>query len=538
MGRMTSVTDKDNNTTRYTYNANGARSSITYPNGVVGTYTYNQVNLLEQITYSGTDSATQPRYTYTYYPDGNVASETKENGESTTYVYDDLGRLISETLWNGTSLVQRYAYTYDDFGNRTTLTATGADAYTTTYTYNLANHLTSEAKTQSGSTATTTYTYNRNGALTKKDTGTAATTINYSYNSFGELEHSSVGGVTTAYSYLPSGLRFSKTTGGVVTEHFYDGDNVVLDLQGSTVLGEYVYGVNLISKDGSGYYLHNGHGDVTYLTDDDGAITKAYEYDAFGNEENPAATDTNPFRYAGEYYDKETGTYYLRARYYDPVIGRFTQEDPHWNQSNMLYGDDPLKLNNYNYAPSLAAIIQSGNLYVYAMSNPTRYTDPSGESVIAAIIGKATIVGMLRGLTTGVLYQNSGKRFDAGFLNSFVSEFSSSFGSDIGTVLGGPTGTYIGSIIGTSLGAAFGSIAEDYVYNADKTWSDIFASAGKAAAQNLVLGLPATHLKYARELMVDDIGMATKNLVEYNETFGKAVEIFFKAFAEALSLEE
>ena len=48
---------------------------------------------------------------------------------------------------------------------------------------------------------------------------------------------------------------------------------------------------------------------MTYLTDDEGSITKTYEYDAFGNEEDPAATDTNPFRYAGEYYDKETGTY-------------------------------------------------------------------------------------------------------------------------------------------------------------------------------------------------------------------------------------
>ena len=51
----------------------------------------------------------------------------------------------------------------------------------------------------------------------------------------------------------------------------------------------------------------------------------------------------------------------------------------------MLYGDDPLKLNNYTYAPSLAAIIQSGNLYVYAMNNPTRYTDPDGEFTHLAI---------------------------------------------------------------------------------------------------------------------------------------------------------
>ena len=38
---------------------------------------------------------------------------------------------------------------------------------------------------------------------------------------------------------------------------------------------------------------------MTYLTDDEGSVTKTYEYDAFGNEENPVSADTNPFRYAG-----------------------------------------------------------------------------------------------------------------------------------------------------------------------------------------------------------------------------------------------
>ncbi|MBQ1554791.1 MAG: hypothetical protein IIZ68_04970 [Clostridia bacterium] len=37
--------------------------------------------------------------------------------------------------------------------------------------------------------------------------------------------------------------------------------------------------------------------------------------------------DPNPFRYCGEYFDVESGAYYLRARYYGPSIGRFTQED-------------------------------------------------------------------------------------------------------------------------------------------------------------------------------------------------------------------
>ena len=60
-----------------------------------------------------------------------------------------------------------------------------------------------------------------------------------------------------------------------------------------------------------------------------GTQTKTYDYDAFGNEKDRVGADPNPFRYCGEYFDVESGAYYLRARYYDPSIGRFTQEDTH-----------------------------------------------------------------------------------------------------------------------------------------------------------------------------------------------------------------
>ena len=68
-------------------------------------------------------------------------------------------------------------------------------------------------------------------------------------------------------------------------------------------------------------------------------------------EQNPDSTDPNPFRYCGEYFDRETGTYYLRARYYSPETGRFTQEDPSCDGLNW---------------------------YVYCSGNPTARKDPTG----------------------------------------------------------------------------------------------------------------------------------------------------------------
>ena len=113
------------------------------------------------------------------------------------------------------------------------------------------------------------------------------------------------------------------------------------------------------------------------LTDTSGYIEHTYRYDAFGNEREPASSDNNPFRYCGEYYDGETGSYYLRARYYDPVIGRFTQEDPHWTNINRVY-EDTLNQSTYLLQPQITAIMQSGNLYVYCGDNPVGNSDPNG----------------------------------------------------------------------------------------------------------------------------------------------------------------
>ncbi len=129
-----------------------------------------------------------------------------------------------------------------------------------------------------------------------------------------------------------------------------------------TITTKYVRGINLLYAENPAgtkqYYLFNGHGDVVQLTGTDGIVTKNYDYDVFGNEKNPDASDNNVFRYCGEYFDKETGTIYLRARYYDPEIGRFISEDSYTGKDA-----DPLSL----------------NLYTYCHNDGVNYFDPSGH---------------------------------------------------------------------------------------------------------------------------------------------------------------
>ena len=90
---------------------------------------------------------------------------------------------------------------------------------------------------------------------------------------------------------------------------------------------------------------------------------------------NPDKNDTNPWRYCGDYYDKETNNIYLRARYYNPKTGRFTKIDSHWNANNMIYGDNKTEL------PDMLSVLQSNNLYVYCINNPVKYRDSSGEII-------------------------------------------------------------------------------------------------------------------------------------------------------------
>ena len=241
------------------------------------------------------------------------------------------------------------------------------------------------------------------------------------------------------------------------TDYLLDGANVV----GERLNGEYVSylrGANLISRtseDGTDFYLFNAHGDVTGLADSTGASTRAYDYDAFGVEKDPDPLDENPFRYCGEYFDRETETYYLRARYYDPTIGRFTQQDTHWTTANSIYGDNPQKINehedklglkSYSYAPQITAVMQSGNLYVYGVNNPVAYVDTTGNFVITTtflVVAGAILFGTIGGL----------------FGNDLANQVGATGWEKVGYIAGlAAVGATAGALLGWTVAAASGLV--------------------------------------------------------------------------------
>ena len=396
--RIAQVKESGNLTATYTYDANGNKVSETLANGVVSTYSYNGCNKVTKlVTKSGNSDISS--YEYSYYLDGSDACKVRnENGtiETTSYDYDGLKRLTRESISNGKT-ADTYSYEYDDYGNRSKMVANGSEEYETVYDYTVNGKYTAllqkEIKTvEETSNATisdglaisptdlitstaadakteeTAYSYDANGnQITKTAEGKTETNT---YDGLNQLIGFTDGETTASYKYNADGLRTSKTVDGKTINHIWDGSKqIIVDMDDSDWYSAEVYvrGTNLLAKFSkqSGnvktdyqYYTQNAHGDVVNLMDSTGAITKSYKYDAFGVEQNIDDADTNAFRYCGEYFDAETGTIYLRARYYNPTIGRFISRDSYAGEIN-----DPLSL----------------NFYTYCENNPIYGIDPNGH---------------------------------------------------------------------------------------------------------------------------------------------------------------
>ena len=180
-------------------------------------------------------------------------------------------------------------------------------------------------------------TYDGAGNLTSSTVDGATTT--YGYDAAGRLvEVVRPDGVTVTYTLDGDGIRVGKALDGVhhttyVWDRNADVALLVLELVASGDDRRFVYGVGPVALQtaGSTFYLHTDRqANVTAVSNGLGAMVAAYAYDAFGNSTatTSAGAPVNPLGFNSQYRDEDTGLYHLRAREYDPTVGRFTQPDP------------------------------------------------------------------------------------------------------------------------------------------------------------------------------------------------------------------
>lgn len=293
---------------------------------------------------------------YEYDKNGNCIGKETLTGQI-KYAYDERNRLIQAAY---PAYQERYAY--DRAGNRIGRESTRNGGIKETYTYGAANRLESMSVHHMGEIRKIDYTYDKQGSLVKETDSKRGTTV-YSYDGFNRLKevHTPEQGILKN-RYDGEGMRYELEENGRLIQFVYNADREVITEEAKEDTKRYFRGYTLISSDSEKaktyyHYASDELGSITHVLgrkeeSDSLEVLNRYIYDAFGNVIECEESVENRFRFAGEQYDQITGQYYLRARFYNPVIGRFTQEDTY-------YGDGL-------------------NLYTYCDNNPVRYVDPSG----------------------------------------------------------------------------------------------------------------------------------------------------------------
>ncbi len=375
MGQVTEIKDSAGACTRYEYDILGRRSRIYNDDGLEVRYGYDALNRISHIRYG--------------------------NGVETAYAYDGDGNISSLETKAGENILLSFAYQYDGNGNRTAKVGTqasaalgsitvGNNALDISYSYDVRGQLLEERRNG----ASVCYTYDKAGNRVRKTDTKGATLYQFngknqlvteeSSNGKNQFTYDRQGGIVEEKS--PTGIRlFSynsrhqqtkvETETGNVQENRYDVENLRFELLENGRRTSFVYhNGELLHEEGRDekqtsyhlgagidafqrgqklyYYQQDEQLSTAFITDGRGEVQNSYLYDAFGIEVETKEQFSNRIRYTGQQYDEFTEQYYLRARYYNPVLGRFLQED--------VYQGDGL------------------NLYAYCGNNPVIYDDPSG----------------------------------------------------------------------------------------------------------------------------------------------------------------
>jgi len=342
-GNLASVTDWLNHQTTFNYDADGNLTSEQRPNGTTATYAFDRNDGMTSI-----DDVTG-HTDYGRTPEELLSSVTPPGQSQQLFDYDGAQRLTSA----GSA-----AYTYDAADNLTQTTDPAGQAVS--QSFDNANEL----ATQSVAGATTnTFGYDANGNRTSA-TDAQSNPTTYTYDQANQLidyegpDHTQPAqSVSDQFVYDGDGLRQTKTPNNQLTNEVWDtsGSLPLLIEDGPTayITGPDGLPVEQITQDGTlRYYSHDQLGSTTALTNQAGGTVATYQFNMYGNPTGPAPAIQQPFGYAGQYTDYETGLQYLRARYYEPATGQMMTRDP--------------------LAPT------SRQPYAYANDAPTDVVDPAG----------------------------------------------------------------------------------------------------------------------------------------------------------------
>jgi RHS repeat-associated protein len=370
-GRLTSLQNPHSETTGFQYDDGGRLTRKTFHNGAYTAYVYDSRNRPTNVNHRTSSNGVISSDTNTYDDAGNLLTRNL-NGVTTTFGYDDIDQLTSESRTGYSA-----SYTYDANGNRTSKTLGGV---TDTYIVDDADKLTSI--TRNGTTIKS-YGYDAGGRTTSVVTSAGTTTLAYDYSDrITGITYPNSSTNTFTYNGLDS--RVGKVDSSGTFTYKRDGayvtDPVLSD-------GGANYTPATSEKRGgtTSHYMHDRMGTLNRVINSAQTNTHTRAYDAFGMLTSSAGTSATPFGYAGAWgyqEDGDSGLKLLGHRYYDASTGRFLTRDK---------------------------IKEGRNWYLYCANQPQRLVDPTGLITIAGFEFTGETVG--HGLTTGLHGAASGFTF-------------------------------------------------------------------------------------------------------------------------------